>query len=584
MAIVEGDIDRVRQAVSIVDVVSEYVQLRRVGRNLVGLCPFHSEKSGSFNVREDTGRYKCFGCDAGGDVFTFVQEIERLDFVGAVERLAGKVGVELRYTSGPQGGKDRKRRQLLLDAVAAAADWYHERLLGGTDAREARDYLRGRSLAGDVARTFRLGWAPDDWDQLANTLRRDRGVPDDVLVEAGLAFVNKANKLQDSFRGRVMFPIYDESGTPVAFGGRVLPGSKDPAKYKNSTESPIYAKSRVLYGLNWAKTDVVRADEVVVCEGYTDVIGFHRAGLTRAVATCGTALTEDHVKLLKRFATRVVLAFDADAAGQGAAARFYEWEKRYDVAVSVARFPEGRDPADLADTAGALEAAVSGATPFLGFRLQRVLDAGDLRNPEGRARTAEAAMRVIAEHPSVDVRKLYAAQVASHTGVSSGDLVRAAERGPREPYVASAPVRQAQEGAGFVALALLIHRWDDIAPWLIESLFADDAHRAAFRAIVSGEGDVAAALGEAEGEAAQLIERAAVVDFDADPVAEARTLIGAAVRRVLASRVTVSDPEEIRADRAARITLDDLARPDKADQAAVDLLGWLTLRTEAVTP
>jgi hypothetical protein len=192
-------------------------------------------------------------------------------------------------------------------------------------------------------------------------------------------------------------------------------------------------------------------------------------------------------------------------------------------------------------------------------------------------------MRVISEHPSVDVRKLYAAQVATHTGVSSSDLVRAAERGPREAFVATTPQRQAPDGAGFVALALLIHRWDEIAPWLIEALFADDAHRDAFNAIVDGDGDVAAALGLAEGEAAQIIERAAVVDFDADPVAEARALIASAVRRVLASRVKVTDPDEIRADRAARITLDDLARPERADQAAVELLGWLSARSEVVS-
>src|SRR5262249_35591696 len=198
----------------------------------------------------------------------------------------------------------------------------------------------------------------------------------------GLAFVNRRERLQDSFRARLMFPIFNEAGDPVAFGGRVLPGSTDPAKYKNSPETRIYAKSKTLYGLNWAKTDVVGADQVVICEGYTDVIGFHQAGVSRAVATCGTALTEEHVRLLKGLARRCVLAFDADEAGQGAAARFYEWEKKYDIEVSVARMPAGTDPGQLAqDDWAALGKAVDDASPYLRFRLDRVVRRGSLASP-----------------------------------------------------------------------------------------------------------------------------------------------------------------------------------------------------------
>ncbi len=350
MAIVDEDLERLRATVSISDVVQQWVALRRVGRNWVGLCPFHAERTGSFNVREETGRYKCFGCGAAGDVFKFVQEIEHVDFVNAVEQLAAKVGIQLRYTSGGES-KDRQRRKRLIEATGKAVEWYHQRLLTGDDAREAREYLRRRGLAGDIARQFKLGWAPDDWDAMSRELR----LPADVLRDVGLAFTNKAGRMQDSFRARVMFPIMSENGDPVAFGGRILPGSTDPAKYKNSAETYIYAKSKTLYGLHWAKGDIVAADQVIVCEGYTDVIGFHRAGVKRAVATCGTALTEEHVRMLKRFASRVVLAFDADAAGQGAAEKFYEWEQKYQVQVSVASFPKGQDPGELSvsDPAGA---------------------------------------------------------------------------------------------------------------------------------------------------------------------------------------------------------------------------------------
>lgn len=573
MGIVAEDIERVRSSVSIVDVVGQYVTLRRVGRNMSGLCPFHSEKSPSFSVREDTGRYKCFGCNAGGDVFTFIQEIEHLDFVGAVEKLASRAGIELHYTSGPDD-KTRQRRKELYAVMDRAVEWYHERLLTDPAARPAREYLKARGISGDVARSFKLGWAPDDWDQLATSV----GASGDMLGEVGLAFVNKRNRLQDSFRARIMFPIFDESGNAVAFGGRILPGSTDPAKYKNSTETPIYTKSRTLYGLNWAKTDIVKADTVIICEGYTDVIGFHQTGLTNAVATCGTALTEEHVKMLKRFASKMILAFDADAAGQGAAARFYEWEKRYAVSVSVAKFPEGRDPGDLAQhDPEVLRQAIATATPFLGFRLQRVLDAGDVRSPEGRARTAEQAMRVINEHPDVNVRSLYAAQVATHTGIAASELVKIAKTGSSEQIVVAA-TRHMPDGAGFVALSMLIHRWDDIAPWLTEQLFVDEPSRQAFVALVDAEGDVASALLSVDGEAADIIERAAVLEYEVEPFTEAKTLIGAAVRRALSQRVHAADPDQIRDDRQARLRLDDLHNPQEAEHAAAELLGWLSQR------
>jgi DNA primase len=578
MAIVDEDLERLRATVSISDVVQGYVALRRVGRNWVGLCPFHAERSGSFNVREETGRYRCFGCGAAGDVFKFVQEIEHVDFVAAVEQLATKAGIQLSYTSGGEN-KDRQRRKQLVEVMTKAVDWYHQRLLTSPDAREARDYLRRRGLAGDVARNFKLGWAADDWDAMSKSI----GAPADLLRDTGLAFTNKAGRVQDSFRARVLFPIYTENGDPVALGGRILPGSADPAKYKNSSETPIYAKSKTLYGLNWAKGDIVAADQVIVCEGYTDVIGFHRAGVKRAVATCGTALTEDHVRLLKRFASRVVLAFDADAAGQGAAERFYEWEQRYQVQVSVARFPAGKDPGDLSlSDPAALSAAVDNALPFLGFRLNRVLNSKSVRSPEERARMAEQAMAVVNEHPNRDVRKIYAGQVASHVGMPVNDLVAVAERGAPRPTVRLAPVRRvgAPENAEFVALALLLQRWDDIAPWLLEVLFADEVSRRAFLAVAETGGSIEAALDAADPEARELLERAAVADVDADPGVEARNLIAAAVRRELVRRVQVDDPQQILADRDARLALEVVEQSTGNTDAAEALLGWLQRRSE----
>ena len=576
MAIADTDIERLRESVSIVDTIQGYVQLRRVGRNWVGLCPFHAEKSGSCNIREETRRYKCFGCGASGDVFKFIQEIEHLDFVGAIEHIAGKAGYQLTYTTGGQS-KDRQRSKQLTEIMTQAVEWYHNRLLTAPDARVARDYLRDRGLSGDVAREFKLGWAPDDWDALS----RDIGVSIDLLRETGLGFVNKRGKPQDSFRARVMFPIFRDSGEPVAFGGRILPGSQDPAKYKNSPETAIYAKSKTLYGLNWAKAEIVTADEVIVCEGYTDVIGFQRSGIKRAVATCGTALTEDHVRLLKRFATKVVLAFDADKAGQGAAERFYEWEQRYKVQVSVAHFPQGKDPGDLANSdPTALASAVANAQPFLGFRLQRVLDAGSIVSPEARSRTAEQAMAVINEHPDTNVRKIYAGQVATHVGIPVVDLVKLAERGIRKPTIniAASPNSRRSESAEFVVLALMFSQWEIIANWLSEALFTDEVNRRAFLSVAQAEGNVSKALELADPEAREVLERAAVADVETQPIREAWNLLSAAVRRELAHRVTLSDPEQIRVDRSARLLLENLEVPSVAESSAEQLLGWLNLR------
>jgi DNA primase len=580
MAIADEDIERIRSRVSIVDVISPHVQLKRSGTSWKGLCPFHGEKTPSIHVNDTTGRYHCFGCQKSGDVFTFVQEIEHVDFVEAVERLAGKAGIQLNYTSTGQS-KERARRKKLVEAMSAAVEWYHQRLLTASDARAARDYLRQRGLAGDTARQFKLGWAPDDWDVLV----RESGIDTELLRENGLAFRNKRNRMQDAFRARVLFPIFNENGEAVAIGGRILPGSTDPAKYKNSPETPIYTKSKTLYGLNWAKADIVSHNQVIVCEGYTDVIGFHRAGLARAVATCGTAFTEEHVRLLKKYANRVVLAFDADSAGQGAAERFYEWEEKYQVEVSVAAFPTGKDPGELAHTdPAALAVAVESAKPFLGFRLARVLDGKAPQSPEAVARLASDAMAVVNEHPNVDVRRLYAGEVALRVGMRTDDLIKVAERGTRRPNVEAARPKQRgerRENAEFMAIALLVQNWNSIAPWLVEALFADDVYRRAFLACAEAGGDLVRALELADPDARQVLERAAVVDLGGDAEGEARNLISAAVRRELASGSVSSDPGRIRADAEARVQMEQLRTAERGLSNAGWLLGWLEARTEA---
>ncbi|MCY3632529.1 MAG: DNA primase [bacterium] len=438
MGIHEEDVARVREATDIVAVISEYVQLKRVGRRWQGLCPFHAEKTPSFSVNAEMGVYHCFGCKASGDAITFLREVEHADFPEAVERLAGRSGIALRYTS-PGEGADRQKRGKLTEALEQAVEWYHQRLLTAPDAGPARGYLRQRGYDGDIVRQYKLGWAPDEWDALAMDLGvgTDSAMSAQVFSDAGLGFRNKGGRIQDSFRARLLFPIFDPSGKPVGFGGRVLPGGEGP-KYKNSVDNAVYRKSRVLYGLNWAKQDIVNAGEVIVCEGYTDVIGFAQAGIARAVATCGTALTEDHVRVLRRFASRIVLAFDADSAGQTAAERFSQWEHAFELEVAVADLPPGADPGDLAQSdPERLAAVVSDAVDFMDFRINRVLGGADLSTVKGQVRAGERAAQLVAEHPNPEIRDKYLVEISDRCSVSPdhlrGVVADARRRGPSRP-------------------------------------------------------------------------------------------------------------------------------------------------------
>ena len=403
------------------------------------------EGTHSFTLEDNVLTGNCFGCQAKGDVITFVREKEQLDFVGAVEWLAGKAGITLHYTDRNEG-EGRKRRAKLVAIMEQAVEWYHQRLLSSPDAGAARRYLRERGLDGEVVREYRIGWAPDAWDEVCRALRLD----EDDARDSGLGFRNSRNRLQDTFRGRVMFPISDPQGDPVSFGGRILPGTEGPhnhGKYKNTPETPLYHKSKILYGLDRSKAAIVTADTAIVCEGYTDVIGFARSGVPLAVATCGTALTDEHVKLLRRYARRLVLAFDADGAGQAAAERFYQWERDHDLEVAVADLPVGQDPADVARSdPERLAAAVSGATPFLRFRLDRAFAAGDLATPEGRAKTAERALAIVGEHPVDLVRDQYLMDVASRCRMDAERLRPTLERAIQDARAAAQARRSAPSG------------------------------------------------------------------------------------------------------------------------------------------
>jgi DNA primase len=532
VGILAEDVERVRAASPIDVVVGESVGLRRQGSRYVGLCPFHTEKTPSFSVNAELQVYHCFGCQASGDVITFVRETQNLGFREAVEVLAGRAGIPLRYDDARSTGAARKRSRL-VEAVEAAAAWYHERLLSSPDAAHARGYLRSRGYDGETVRRYRLGWAPDAWDDLVRAL----GLDADLAKEAGLGLVNSRGRLQDVFRARVLFPVFDARGDAVGFGGRVIPGVGRPnePKYKNSPTTAVYDKSSLLYGLNWAKAEIVATGEAVVCEGYTDVIGMAKAGIGRAVGVCGTAMTERHLTALARFGRRLVLAFDADSAGQGAAERLYQWERSHDVELAVAALPPGSDPGDLAmSDPDALRTAVERAQPLLGARLERLLDPPPA-SPEAQARAASAATALIAEHPNEIVRESYAGQVAARLGVDPRHLLGRSREARRPPSPSAPTVARVRESPALLALALAVQRPEAVAEVLDEVLFDAPATRAAFAALAGAAtfGEAVAAAEAEDAKVADLLRQAAVVEAPDDAMDVVAVLARAAGTRAL---------------------------------------------------
>jgi DNA primase len=609
MAISESEIAQVRAATDIVALISETVALKRTGQRWTGLCPFHGEKTPSFSVNAEEGRYYCFGCRASGDQITWVREIHHLEFIEALRFLADRAGIELHEDA--NAGPALKERREALDVMEKAVAWYHERLLESPDARGAREYLRSRGISGDIARQFKLGWAPDEWDALASSLKLN----EKALLATGLGFVNKRERRQDALRARVIFPIFDPAGKAIAVGGRILPSSSDAPradgrvepKYKNSPETSIYSKRRTLYALNFAKDDVIKSGEIIVCEGYTDVIAFFAAGMPRAVATCGTALGEEHFRLMKNFSTRIVLAYDADAAGQNAAASVYQWERQYEVDVYVARLPKGSDPADLAQRdPEALRKVIAEALPFLGFRLERVLDGANMSTAEGRARAAELAMAVLAEHPNELVRDQYVQELVGRFGLDQNmlrarvsDLAkqprdrgeRSVREVPNEPSTSPRPPRPRLPRPGLEALRLYVHGPESFKTRLIAPYFVNEVQREIFEALLVGPSiseviDIMERRGQEE--AAQVLSELAVEQLDhhyssAEVTAVVAQLLRSAVHQELLrlnrdmreGRVT---PEVAMATIRDVKEREELLESPQGDVAEGDLRNWLIER------
>ncbi len=400
--------DRVRDAVDFVELVSTRTDLRRAGPSAYeGLCPFHDERTPSFGINPASKVYYCFGCQAKGDVFTFVQETEGVDFKEALELLADRCGVELeREAEDPREAERRRRRDRLGELLARTSAYYERCLWESKEAQRAREYLEGRGLREEALRAFHVGYAPSAWDKVLVASRRG-GFTEQELYATGLAqrSASERGRVYDRFRARIMFPLADTRGRVLGFGARALREEQKP-KYLNTSDNDVYHKGRHLYGADLARAHAARAGRTILCEGYTDVIAMHQAGMPNTVGLMGTALTAEQVGELARMAPTVLLALDADTAGQEAMLRAAQLAARRRLELRVVSLPGGWDPAELIQREGpeGIAAAVEESKPFVRFRVERVLAAGDHGSPEGRDRMVEELRPVFATLPPSAMR------------------------------------------------------------------------------------------------------------------------------------------------------------------------------------
>ena len=429
-----SDIDEVRQRVNLADIVGQYVTLKSAGvGSMKGLCPFHDERSPSFHVRPQAGFYHCFGCGEGGDVFTFLQKMDHLSFQESVERLAGTIGYPLHYEEGGRAA-DTSNRARLLEANALAEKFFRSQLLS-PEAELGRTFLGERGFDALAADRFGVGYAPNSYDALSKHLTQ-AGFSVAELLEAGL--ISQGDRgVYDRFRGRLVWPIRDVTGSTIGFGARKLREDDQGPKYLNTPETPVYHKSRVLYGLDLAKRDIAKQRQVVIVEGYTDVMACHLAGITTAVATCGTAFGSDHVTVVRRVLGdsddpaqaskgEVIFTFDPDEAGQKAASRAFAEESKFAAQTFVAVPPEGLDPCDVRITQGdeALREVITRRKPMYEFMIRQVMDQVDLNTVEGRTQALRSAVPIVQKIRDRVIRDGYARELAGWLGMNPVDVAR----------------------------------------------------------------------------------------------------------------------------------------------------------------
>lgn len=463
----QADVDEVKARTNIADIIGERVALKSAGvGSLKGLCPFHDERSPSFNVRPQAGFYHCFGCGESGDVYSFLRAMDHVTFTEAVERLAGRIGYTLHYEDGGAAPEHTGRARLYA-ANAAAAEFFRTQLVTA-EADIARRFLGQRGFDAGAAGHFGVGYAPKGWSGMHSALRA-QGYSDEELSSAGLVSQGQRG-VYDRFRGRVVWPIRDVTGQVIGFGARRLYDDDNGPKYLNTPETTIYKKAQVLYGLDLAKREVSRQHRVVVVEGYTDVMACHLAGITTAIATCGTAFGSDHITVLRRVmgddstAGEVVFTFDPDAAGQKAALRAFADAKRFNAQTYVATGPEGLDPCDLrlARGDGAVRALLETKVPMVEFVIDQRISGFDLASVEGRVGALRSAAPVVAELRDPLLQPEYVRVLARRLGMDTEDVRREVERagrgggGRRDSAPGASPSQPAaDDGALRVTLATL---------------------------------------------------------------------------------------------------------------------------------
>jgi DNA primase len=447
----DEDVQHIRDHAPIDDVVGEYVQLKSAGGGQKkGLCPFHDEKSPSFHVTPSKGYFHCFGCQTGGDVIAFLMKIDHLTFTETIERLADRIGYTLRYEeSGSAPSGPAVNRSRLVAANAMAATFFQEQLNTSPDAAHGRDLLTKRGFDKSACQTFGVGYAPDSWDALTKHLRA-AGYTIEELELAGLSKMGERGPI-DKFRNRLTWPIRDISGDVVGFGARKLASDEEDQgpKYLNTSETPIYKKSQVLYGLDMAKKEIAKKRQVVIVEGYTDVMAAHLAGITTAVATCGTAFGAEHIRIIRRllmdddaFRGEVIFTFDGDAAGQKAAMRAFSEDQKFVTQTFVAVEPDGLDPCDLRQTKGdlALRDLIAKRVPLFEFAIRTELKLHNLATAEGRVNALNATAPLVAQIRDKSLRPEYSRLLAGWLGIEVEIVTSAVAQGARKSMPTSATV------------------------------------------------------------------------------------------------------------------------------------------------
>jgi DNA primase len=450
----QSDIEELKSRLNIADIVGDHVSLKNAGvGSLKGLCPFHDERSPSFHVRPGVGYYHCFGCGESGDVFSFVQKTDHLSFTETIERLAERIGFQLHYEEGGKETAEKGSRVRILAANQAAEKYFIEQL-ASSEAATGRAFLGERGFDKAAAEMFGIGYAPKGWNGLRDHLR-SKAFTDEEMVNAGL--VSSGDKgVYDRFRGRLIWPIRDVTGQTIGFGARKLYEDDQGPKYLNTSETTVYHKSQVLYGLDLAKRDISKQRQVVVVEGYTDVMAAHLSGITTAIATCGTAFGVDHIKVIRRIMGddsglgSVIFTFDPDAAGQKAALRAFSEEQRFAAQTFVAVAPDGLDPCDLRLNKGeqAVRDLIESRVPMFEFVIRQVVSRYDLDTVEGRVAALREAAPIVSDIRDASLKPGYARELARITGVDVLEAQAAVARGgSRDAAKPSTAQRTASTGA-----------------------------------------------------------------------------------------------------------------------------------------